>query len=267
MDEEKKSGSSREHVEQVGPYQLHEQVAQDEHSQGELYRATHETSGAKALVLVPTTGDAAAALKDWRVRCTSSSASPGYVALEVEDSRWAAAPDSYSAEALVCLFEEVRDGVGRMARALPEDKAPRHGWRLGPTLAGAAAVCALAFALLHPASVSTPPPVSAEPWVSAPPAGIRQEVPTDTEPFPTSGSIWDTEQDGGIPVPARPLPQKPYKGQRRPPCKPRIEVELIGACWVPHKLKAPCPEDLYEYQGECFTASMASPPQPRALGQ
>jgi hypothetical protein len=264
VDEEKKSGSSGEELEQVGPYQLHEQVAQDAHDQGELYRATHETSGAKALVLVPSTGDEARPLKDWRVRCTSS-ASPGYVALEVEDSRWAPAPDRYSAEALVCLFEEVRDGVGRMARALPEDEPPRLGWRLGVALAAAAAGVALALALFHPASESPSPPVSAEPWRSAPHASLRQEVPTDTEAFPTSGSIWDTEQDGGIPVLARPLPQKPYKGQRRPPCKPRIEVELIGACWVPHKLRAPCPEDLYEYQGECFTASMASPPQPRSL--
>ncbi len=264
MDEGKKSEPSGEDLEQLGPYQLHEQVAQDEHSQGGLYRATHETNGAKALVLVPSPGDGALPLKDWRVRCTSS-ASPGYVALEVEDSRWAAAPDRHSAEALVCLFEEVRDGVGLMARALPEDEEPRRWWHLGLALAGAAALGALAFVLLHPASA--PPPLSTEPWVSTPPVPIRPEVPTDTEPFPTSGSIWNTEQDGGHPVLARPLPQKPYKGQRRPPCKPRIEVELIGACWVPHKLKAPCPEDLYEYQGECFTASMASPPLPRSLGQ
>ncbi|MFE8603671.1 hypothetical protein [Archangium violaceum] len=263
MDEEKKTGSSGEVLEQLGPYQLHEQVDQDAHGLGGLYRATHETSGAKALVLVPSPGDETAPLKDWRVRCTSS-ASPGYVALEVEDSHWAAAPDRYSAEALVCLFEEVRDGVGLMSRALPEDKEPRPVWRRGLALAGAAAVGALAFALLHLASAS-PPPDSTEPWASIPSASIPQEVPTDTEPFPTSGSIWNTEQDGG--VLARPLPQKPYKGQRRPPCKPRIEVELIGACWVPHKLKAPCPEDLYEYQGECFTASMASPPLPRSLEQ
>jgi hypothetical protein len=265
VDDGKKSESSGEEVEQVGPYRLHEQVAQDEHSRDELYRATHETSRAKALVLVPTTGDGAAPLTDWRVRCTSS-ASPGDVALEVEDSRWAVAPDKYSAEALVCLFEDVHDGVRRMARALPDFHEPRPRWRLGLALAGAAAVCALAFALLHPASVS-PPPASPAPWVNGPPAPMSQGVPTNTEPFPTSGSIWDSEQDGGTPVLARPLPQKPYKGQRRPPCKPRIEVELIGACWVPHELKAPCPEDLYEYQGRCFTASMASPPLPRSLGQ
>jgi len=41
MDEEKKSESSGEELEQVGPYQLHEQVPQDEHRHGELYRATN----------------------------------------------------------------------------------------------------------------------------------------------------------------------------------------------------------------------------------
>ncbi|MCY1074114.1 hypothetical protein [Archangium lansingense] len=264
MDEGKKSESSGEDVEQVGPYQLHEQVAQDELSQGELYRATHETSGAKALVLVPSTGGDAAPLKNWRVRCTSS-ASPGYVALEVEDSRWAAAPDRYSAEALVCLFEEVHDGVGRMARALSKDKEPHLRWRLGLVLAGAAAACALAFALLRQAPMS--PPSDPEPWVSALPAPMRQEVPTDTELSPTGSSLSATAEDGGPPVLARPFPRKPYKGQRLPPCKPRVEVEIMGACWVPHKLTAPCPEDLYEYNGECFTASMASPPLPRSLGQ
>jgi hypothetical protein len=49
MDEEKESRSSGDEVEQVGPYQLQEQVPQDEYSRGELYRATHETSCATPL--------------------------------------------------------------------------------------------------------------------------------------------------------------------------------------------------------------------------
>ncbi|HYO71832.1 MAG TPA: hypothetical protein VEU33_37720 [Archangium sp.] len=53
MDEEKKAGSSGEDVELVGSYQLQEQVPQDEYSRGELYRATHETSGVSALVFRP----------------------------------------------------------------------------------------------------------------------------------------------------------------------------------------------------------------------
>jgi hypothetical protein len=82
MDEEKKSESSEVEVDQVGPYQLREQVPQDEYTQGELYRATHETSGAMALVLKPATEDekGSVPLTDWRVRVNSSASqlcSPG----------------------------------------------------------------------------------------------------------------------------------------------------------------------------------------------
>ena len=41
----------------------------------------------------------------------------------------------------------------------------------------------------------------------------------------------------------------------------------MGASWVPHELKAPCPEDLYEYKGKCYTAFMSPQPQPQSLGQ
>ncbi|HEX5752232.1 MAG TPA: hypothetical protein VFZ09_38825 [Archangium sp.] len=136
MDEENKSETSGAEVDQVGPYQLHEQMAQDEHSRGELYRAMHETSGATALVLRSSPEEGAEPLPDWRGRCISSG-SPGYVALEVEDFALAVAPDKYSAEALVCLFEEVRDTMKRMARALPDADELRLGLRLELALAGA----------------------------------------------------------------------------------------------------------------------------------
>jgi hypothetical protein len=183
----------------VGPYLLHEQVIQDEHSRGELYRATHETSGATALVLKPSPEEGAAPLPDWQERA----------------------------------------------------------------LAGAAAVGILVCALLRPAPVSPPPE---GPWASAAPTPMRHEVPTDSELGPTGTLFWDAV-DGGAAAIARPFPSKPYPGQRRPPCKPRLEVEIMGACWVPHELKAPCLEELYEYQGKCYTASMKAQPQPQSLGQ
>ncbi len=71
----------------------------------------------------------------------------------------------------------------------------------------------------------------------------------------------------GQPVLARPLPKEPFKGQKRPPCTRYTEVELVGACWAPHKLKAPCPEDLFEYQGECFMPTFSAKPPPSSLGQ
>jgi len=262
--DEKKTEASGKDVEQLGPYQLHEQVAQDEIRQGELFRATHETSGATALVFKPAEDDSVP-LRDWRVRCISSGES-GYIALEPEQSPWAVAPDRHSAEALVCLFEDVRDGVRRMTRAFPDSDEPRLRWRLGLALAGAAVVGALVFALLRPAPVS-PPPVSPESLAGTVSAPISQEVPTNTELFPTGSSLWELEADGGPSVLARPFPSKPYKGQRRPPCKPRVEVEIMGACWVPHMLTSPCPEDLYEHQGRCYTASMQPPAPPQSLGQ
>jgi hypothetical protein len=80
MDEKKKAEESWEEAERLGPYQIHEQVPQDEYSQGTLYRATHVTSGAPALVLKPAEGGSVPP-KDWRVSLISS-ASHEYVALE-----------------------------------------------------------------------------------------------------------------------------------------------------------------------------------------
>ncbi|WNG34051.1 hypothetical protein F0U61_10695 [Archangium violaceum] len=130
----------------LGPYQLHEQVPQDELDHGTLYRATNETSGATALVLELPTGDeeCAVPVRDWRVRCMSS-ASRSYLALEVEHSPWSVAPDKHSVEALVFLFEELREGVRRMAHAFSDSDEPRPRRRLGGVLA---AVAVLALALL-----------------------------------------------------------------------------------------------------------------------
>jgi hypothetical protein len=91
-------------------------------------------------------------------------------------------------------------------------------------------------------------------------------VATDTwEPLKEMALLGET--DGGVLGFSRPMPSKPYPGQKRPPCKPRLELELNGGCWVPHREKAPCPEDLFEYQGECYMASMQPPKMPQSVGQ
>ncbi|MCY1080729.1 hypothetical protein [Archangium lansingense] len=265
MDDEKKSGRSWEERTQLGPYQLEEQMPQSAHSQGELYRARHEESGATALVFKPAAEEDVALMKDWRVRIISSIA-PSYIALEVEDSQWAVAPDKHSADALVFLFEGVREGVRRMARAFDTYEPPIR-WRLGLGLAGAAVVCALFFAWEHRASVSQTPD-DPELVASTPPATINHEMPTmgwDPDQ-PTHGGLVDTADAGGV-VLARPLPREPFKGQKRPPCTRYAEVELVGACWLPHELKAPCPDVLYEYQGKCYSPAFSAKPPPQSLGQ
>jgi hypothetical protein len=264
MKDEEKSGSSWEESERLGPYQLHEQVSQSARDRGEIYRATHETSGATALVLKPTAGkeDGAARLKDWQVRCVSSS-TPGYLALEVERTPWSVSQDRHSAEALVLMFEDLREGVRRMAQHLPTGDEPRPRWHLGLALASAAAACALVLVLAS----GSQPPDGPDAQVRVAPLPMSPEVPTDTELPPMGNTFVLGHSDGGSPAISLPFPRKPYKGQKRPPCTPRVEVEIMGACWVPHKLKAPCPEELYEYQGECYMTSMLVPKSPQSLGQ
>jgi hypothetical protein len=260
MDEEKKSEASGEEPERLGPYVLQEQVAQSDDSHGELYLATHETSGAAALVLKHAAEEGAAPRKDWRVRL-GSCASLGYSAMEVEHTPWARAQDRQSVESLVLTLESVLEGVRHMARALSDTHEPRFHWRLGLGMASAATVCALLFALVRLASVSQPPSDS--------PVLLRHEEPTAADvPAPSiDKGLVDTTPPQGQTVLARPLPKEPYKGQKRPPCTRYTEVELIGACWIPHRLKAPCPDSLHEYQGECYVPAYSAKPPPSSLGQ
>jgi hypothetical protein len=264
MDEEKKPEVSGEQPERLGPYLLQEQVQQSHDSPVELYLATHETSGATALVRKHAAEEGAAPRKDWRVRF-GSWASCGYSAMEVEHTAWARAQDRQSAESLLLTLEGVLDEVRCMARAVADPHEPRLRWRLGMGVVGAATVGALLFALVRLASVSQPPSPP-EPLASASPAPMSHEVPTAPGTPDFNAWLADTTPQGQ-PGLARPLPKEPFKGQKRPPCTRYVEVELVGACWAPHKLKAPCPETLFEYQGECYLPSFSARPPPSSLGQ
>jgi hypothetical protein len=174
-------------------------------------------------------------------------------------------------ESLVATLEDVHEAVRRMARAFSSVPEPRRlRWHPGWGLAGAAAVGALLFALVRLASVPQPPS-GPEPVANAPPAPTShdgQGGPTATGmPDPVNdGWLADSTSQGEL-VPARPLPREPFKGQKRPPCTRYTEVELIGACWVPHELKAPCPENLYEHQGKCYLPMFSVKPPPQSLEQ
>ncbi|MFY0523681.1 hypothetical protein ACN28I_11010 [Archangium gephyra] len=249
MDEKKKSEASGEGPERLGPYLIQEQVQQSDDSQEELYLATHETSGATALVRKHSAEEGAAPRKDWRVRL-GSWASRGYSAMEVEHTDWARAQDRQSAESLLLTLEGVLEEVRRMARVFDDTHESRLQWRLGLGVVSAATVCALLFAMVRLASVSQPP--------SAPPAPL--------EPTPSIDRLLaDTTADEPF-VLARPLPKEPYKGQKRPPCNRHTEVELVGACWMPHRLKAPCPDSLHEHQGDCYVPAFSAKPPPQSLG-
>ncbi|HZH75742.1 MAG TPA: hypothetical protein VEY88_06900, partial [Archangium sp.] len=249
MDEEKKSEASREEPARLGPYLLQEQVEQSHDSQEELYLATHETSGATALVRKHAAEEGAAPGKNWRVRLVSW-ASGGYSAMEVEHTDLARAQDRQSAESLLLTVEGVGEEARRMTRVLSDTHEPRFRWRLGLGMASAATGCALLFALVRLVSVSQPPSAP-EPLASAPPAPMSHEVPAAAETSDFDAWLADTTPQGQ-PVLARPLPKEAFKGQKRPPCTRYTEVELVGGCWMTHELRAPCPETLFEYQGKCY---------------
>jgi hypothetical protein len=267
MDEKKKPEASGDGPERLGPYLLQEQVQQSHDSQEELYLAKNETSGATALVRKHAAEEGAAPRKDWRV-LLGFWASRGYSALEVEHTAWARAQDRQSAESLLLTLEGVLKEVRRMARALSDTHEPRRRWRLGLGVVGAATMCALLFALVRLTSES-PPLSGSEPLADLPPVlasyDAQESAGTPDDPF-ANGTLVDTS-DAGESVLARPLPREPFKGQKRPPCTRYAEVEINGACWTPHKLKAPCPDVLYEYQGECYLPAFSAKPPPSSLGQ
>ncbi|MCY1078145.1 hypothetical protein [Archangium lansingense] len=251
MDEQKQAETREENPEQLGPYQLQEQMPQTTHSQDELYRAMHETSGATALVLKLNAEQDASAMKDWRVSLISSSASPGYVAMQVEQTPWSRAPDRQSVESLVFTFEGVREAVQRMARAVPENYESRPQWRLGLGVASAAAVCALLLALVHMRHKEPTAPNGAVEATASPdaPALLVQTAK------PTPSTI------------TYPLPAKPFRNQAKTPCMPRKgEVEINGGCWIELAKRPPCYEDQAEHQGKCYMPVAERPkPEPSAI--
>jgi hypothetical protein len=257
MDEEKKSEAREEELERLGPYLLQEQVEQSHDSPVELYLAAHETSGATVLVRKHAAEERAAARKDWRVRL-GSWASRGYSAMEVEHTGWARAQDRQSAESLLLTLESVLEEVQRMARVVTDTHEPHRRWRLGLGVVCATTVCALLFALVRLAPMSQVP--------SALPTPMSHGVLMATGTSDFDAWLSDTTSPEQT-VLARPLPKEPLKGQKRPPCTRYTEVELVGACWAPHKLKAPCPDTLFEYQGECYLPSFSAKPPPSSLGQ
>ncbi|QSQ20753.1 serine/threonine protein kinase [Pyxidicoccus parkwayensis] len=53
-----------------------------------------------------------------------------------------------------------------------------------------------------------------------------------------------------------PLPERPFPGQRKPPCNRKGEIELRGGCWYElARVKSPCDEDAYDYKGACYLPS------------
>jgi hypothetical protein len=63
-----------------------------------------------------------------------------------------------------------------------------------------------------------------------------------------------------------PLPEQPFPGQSKPPCKKTGEVEIRGGCWLRVDAKPPCKEegreDAFLWKGACYAPALPTGRQP-----
>jgi serine/threonine protein kinase len=91
---------------------------------------------------------------------------------------------------------------------------------------------------------------------------LRSVSVGDNAMSPASSTPAPEPQGNSVAKLARPLPEKPFPGQLQPPCTPRIETVLRGACWVEISAKPPCGNTAYEWEGKCYFPSMPQGRQP-----
>lgn len=76
--------------------------------------------------------------------------------------------------------------------------------------------------------------------------------------------VWATD---GVENPARPMPGKPFEGQKKPPCAPD-EFEAKGGCWVELARKPGadrCGSKSYEQGGKCYLPVLQLPRPPTSI--
>ncbi|PTL76601.1 hypothetical protein [Vitiosangium sp. GDMCC 1.1324] len=239
---------------------------------GRLYEARNKTTGNAVLVLTPGSKPNWRPRSSWQVRATSQ-VEPPLVILEVEQAPISGKlPELAEVLDLVtCAVERVEERADanqhltsgpevtdsrhsasrphpapRLHTASRRHSASRRHWpRAGAIAAAALALGAVALWLRPPESSETKPGVA---------GSTRQEEVT-----------FVNGQNGELDLIAYSLPDKPFKGQKTPPCLKGREVEIHGGCWVQLKQDAPCSQGTAEHEGKCYMPVGANPPEPRAL--
>jgi len=227
---------------------------------GRLHEAHNLETGAFAVVLAPGRVKTWRSDTAWTVRATSG-VSPPFFAVEVELAPGAEAPAFHELPLTLDLLLGALGHVRNRDRAAvhahltrtPQGVWPRRLLARGPwLLAGAGVAVAAGLALgLWPR-----PPESTE----TQPAPVVAEAALD-EPVVFS----DLQQDAAPPVIGYPMPEAPFKEQRKPPCLQGTEVEIRGGCWVQLKKDAPCPRSTAEYEGKCYMPVRKKDPPPTSL--
>ena len=176
--------------------------------------------------------------------------------------------DRYSSESQSDDFSDTGPAASRSSSTSTKERfqRPRPALVSWFTWASASMVGGLVMAfvlvpVLRPDPAVSPPP----PWIATP-----EEVPQ----FAPDAGMGEAALANAQNVPkavlpkllsfGRPMPSKPFPGQRRPPCEARIEREIHGACWLGpiEDQRPPCGERMFDYEGKCFLASYDQSPQP-----
>lgn len=203
---------------------------------GRVYLAVARASGLPALVQVYTARQQP--LPGGLELLVSTGESPRHLTVEVRRG---------AGEALVHALE---DGANLLGAALSRPEAVQHlarpapvrplvrraswrSWALAGT--GAALAAGLALCLLSHHESGLPEQFA-----------VDQELPEAPAQSLTFADLaWADE-----PVRFR-VPDKPLKGQDRPPCaSPSFEVN--GGCWLKLDAKVPCPKGSAEHKGGCY---------------
>jgi hypothetical protein len=242
----------------LGPFQLGKRHKHAAAELGHLHEARNVQTGAPALVMLPGPRPTWGPKKNWQVRA-SFQVTPPFIALEVErapaSGRLAELADLLTL--LLAALEALRDNARMRAHLIG---SPMGQWMRRPPLKALAvmglAVLALAGGVwlgmgTRPMDSLTPPPPT--PGLELADAGVSAF-------FLSDGKAQDP---AGI---AYPLPDKPFSGQVRPPCRPKSDhVAINGGCWIEIARRPPCAEDHAEYQGKCYIPIMRAPRPPQAL--
>ena len=233
----------------VGPYEVGGRYQDVPEDVGEVYEARHIETGAPALALRPGPG------ADWRLRSawdvlTTHAPQTGLLIVHPRGRLGEGAPSFHElslayihiADALALLDERKGSWPDRSGEIRTPSRSRRRAMRWGLASAGVALAAGLALLL----------------WPRTPehfnPRGGLGESPSFTDGKELSWGVI-----------AYPMPEKPFKEQRTPPCMPELEVEIRGGCWVQAAQTAPCPRGSAEYQGKCYVAVKKPEPVPRSV--
>jgi hypothetical protein len=235
----------------IGPYEIGERYQDLPEDTGEVYEARHVETGAPVLVLRPGPG------MDWRLRSswdvlTTHVLQPDLLIVHPQWRMGERAPSFHElslayihiAGALALLAERRGDGSSFVGQTPKPSRSRRRAMRWSLAGAGVALAAGLAFL----------------PWSRAPEHSLARSQPGESPSF-TDGRDLSTKAI------AYPMPEKPFKEQRKPPCMPELEVEIRGGCWIQAAQTAPCPRGSAEYQGKCYVAVKKPDPVPSSVHQ